>query len=62
MIIEHIFERTNNIAYIIRKNIISQNVFIKKIYQNDNTISVKNFIKHSIINILKNKRKKKLKT
>ena len=30
MIIEHIFVKINNIAHIVRKNIISQNVFIKK--------------------------------
>ena len=61
MIIEYILERINNAAYIMRKNIISQNFFIKKMYQNENAIFAKNFTKHSIINILKNKRKKKLK-
>ena len=30
MIIEHIFARINNAAHIMRKNIISQNMFIKK--------------------------------
>ena len=32
MIIKHIFAKINNAAYIIRKNIILQNVFIKKMY------------------------------
>ena len=58
MIIEHIFVRINNAAHIMRKNIISQNVFIKKMQQNEDAISAKNFTKHSIINVLKNKRKK----
>ena len=59
MIIEHIFAKINNAAHIMRKNIISQNTFIRKMYQNENAISAKNFTKHSIINILKSKRKKK---
>ena len=59
MIIKHIFARINSVAYIIHKNIISQNVFIKKMQQNEDAISAKNFTKHLIINVLKNKRKKK---
>ena len=59
MIIEHIFAKINNAAHIIRKNIVLQNVFIKRMQQNENVISAKNFIIHSIINVLKNKRKKK---
>ena len=63
MIIEYIFVKINNAAYIVRKNIILQNMFIRKIYQNEDAIFAKNFIKHSIINVLKDKRKKeKLKT
>ena len=63
MIIEHISARIKNAAHIMRKNIVSQNAFIKRTHQNKNTIFTKNFIKHSIINILKDKRKKeKLKT
>ena len=61
MIIKHIFAKINNAAHIVRKNIISQNVFIKKMHQNENAILAKNFIKHSIINILKSKRKKRIK-
>ena len=30
MIIEHVFARINNAAHIVRKNIISQNIFIKR--------------------------------
>ena len=30
MIIEHIFARINNVAYIMRKNIVPQNVLLKK--------------------------------
>ena len=41
-----------------RKNIVSQNVFIRKMHQNEDAISAKNFTKYSIINILKSKRKK----
>ena len=55
MIIKHIFIKINNVAHIMRKNIVSQNIFIKKMQQNENAIFAKNFIKHSIINILKNK-------
>ena len=61
MIIEHISAKINNAAHILRRNIISQNVFIKRIYQNEDATLVKNFIKHSIINILKDKGKKKIK-
>ena len=32
IIIEYIYVRTNNIAYIMRKNIVSQNIFIKKMH------------------------------
>ena len=32
IIIKHIFARINNAAHIMRKNIISQNVFIKKMH------------------------------
>ena len=32
MIIEYIFVKINNVAYIIRKNIVSQNVLIKKMH------------------------------
>ena len=62
MIIEHIFAKINNVAHIVRKNIVSQNVLIRKMQQNEDAISAKNFIKHSIINVLKGKRgKEKLK-
>ena len=60
MITEHIFARINNAAHIIRKSIVSQNVFIRKTHQNEDAISAKNFTKHSIINVLKNKRKKRI--
>ena len=59
MIIEHTFARINNVAYIVRKNIVSQNVFIKKMHQNEDAISVKNFTKYLIINTLESKRKRK---
>ena len=63
MIIEHIFAKINNAAHIMRKSIVSQNVLIKRMHQNEDATFAKNFIKHSIINVLKNKRKKeKLKT
>ena len=62
MIIEYIFIRINNAAYIVRRNIVSQNVFIRKMQQNKDVISAKNFIKHSIINVSKDKRKKKIKS
>ena len=63
MIIEHISAKINNVAHIVRKNIVSQNVLIRKMQQNEDAIFAKNFIKHLIINVLKNKRKKeKLKT
>ena len=58
MITEYILIKTNNVAHIVRRNIVPQNVFIKKMQQNEDTISAKNFTKHSIINVLKNKRKK----
>ena len=59
MIIKYIFIKINNAAYIVRKNIILQITFIKRMQQNEDAISAKNFTKHLIINILKNKRKKK---
>ena len=59
MIIKHIFIRLNNVAHIMRKSIVSQNIFIKRMQQNRSAIFAKNFIKHSIINILENKQKKK---
>ena len=63
MIIEHTFAKINNAAHIVHKSIVSQNIFIRKMQQNENATFVKNFTKHSIINVLKHKRKKeKLKT
>ena len=58
MIIEHISARINSAAHIVRKNIILQNVLIRKMQQNEDATFAKNFTKHSIINVLKNKRKK----
>ena len=63
MITEHIFAKINNVTHIMRKSIVSQNVLIKRMHQNEDAAFTKNFTKHSIINVLKNKRKKeKLKT
>ena len=55
MIIKHMCARTSNVAYIARKNINSQNVFIRKKHQNDDANSAKEFIKRLIFNVLKNK-------
>ena len=58
MIIEHISAKTNSAAHIVRRNIVPQNVLIRRMQQNEDAVSAKNFTKHSIINVLKDKRKK----
>ena len=59
MIIKYISAKINNAAHIMRKNIVLQNVLIRKMQQNENAIFTKIFTEHSIINVLKSKRKKK---
>ena len=49
------FARINNVAHITRKNIVQQNVFIKKIFENEHAISAKVFIKRLIFNVRKSK-------
>ena len=52
------FAKINNTAYITRKNINSRNIFIKKRRQNDDASLARRFIKYSIFNVLKNRRRK----
>ena len=53
------FAKTSNTAYIMRKNINLQNIFIRKKRQNDNANFAKNFTKRLIFNVLKIKRRRK---
>ena len=55
MIIKHMCAKINNVAYIARKNINSENVFIRKKHQNNDASFAKKFTKRLIFNILKNK-------
>ena len=53
------FVKINIIAYIARKSINSQNIFIRKKRQNDDANSARKFIKRLTFNVLKDKRRKK---
>ena len=50
--------KLNNIMHIARASITRQNTFIRKMQRNENEIYTRIFIKHSILNVLKNKWKK----
>ena len=61
IIIKLTFAKASNVAYITRKNIVQQNVFIKRMFQNEDAISARTFTKYLILNVQKSKQKKKIK-
>ena len=53
------FAKINNVAHIMRRNIDSRNVFIRKRRWNDDASFAKEFTKRLIFNVLKNRQKKR---
>ena len=59
IITERMFTEINSAAYIKRKNIARQNIFIEKTFRSEDAILAKVITKHLTFNIRINKRKKK---